>query len=40
MLRGPSRWQGPGPEPDDDALMDEVVGGIKEDRRKVREGGR
>lgn len=40
MLGGPSRWKGPGPEPTDDELMEEVVSGIKEDRRKLREGDR
>lgn len=38
MLSGPSRWIGPGPEPSDDELMREIVIGIKEDRRKQREG--
>ena len=38
MLSGPSRWIGPGPEPSDDELMQEIVSGIKEDRRKQREG--
>lgn len=33
MLSGPSRWIGPGPEPSDDELMQEIVIGIKEDRR-------
>jgi AbrB family looped-hinge helix DNA binding protein len=40
MLSGPSRWKGPGPEPSDDELMEEIVGGIEEDRRKRREGDR
>lgn len=40
MLSGPSRWKGSGPEPGDDELMDEIVQGIKEDRRKPREGDR
>ena len=38
MLSGPSRWIGQGPEPSDDELMQEIVSGIKEDRRKQREG--
>ena len=38
MLSGPSRWIGPGPEPSDDELMQEIVTGSKEDRRKLREG--
>jgi len=40
MLSGPSRWKGPGPEPTDEELMEEIVSGIKEDRRKRREGDR
>jgi hypothetical protein len=39
MLRG-SRFVGPGPEPDDDGLMREVVGAVKEARRKRPDGGR
>jgi antitoxin MazE len=39
MMQG-SRFVGPGPEPDDDELMQEVVEAIKEARRKRREGGR
>lgn len=35
-----SRWIGPGSEPDDEALMREVVELIKEVRRDRREGGR
>ena len=38
ILSGPSRWIGPGPEPSEDELMQEIVKGIKEDRRKQREG--
>lgn len=38
MLQG-SRFIGPGPEPTDDELMQEVVAAIKETRRKQREGG-
>lgn len=38
-LSGPSRWKGPGPEPGEDELMDEVVSGIEEDRQARREGG-
>ena len=29
MLSGPSRWIGPGPEPSDDELMQEIVSGIQ-----------
>jgi AbrB family looped-hinge helix DNA binding protein len=39
MLQG-SRFLGPGPEPTDDELMQEVVAAIKETRRKRREGDR
>lgn len=31
-----SRWRGPGPEPDDEALMEEVLEVIKEVRRERR----
>jgi AbrB family looped-hinge helix DNA binding protein len=40
MLDRSSRWRGPGPEPDDDQLMQNVVAMIKETRRSDREGGR
>ena len=38
MLSGPKPLDRPGPEPSDDELMQEIVTGIKEDRRKQREG--
>jgi AbrB family looped-hinge helix DNA binding protein len=40
MLSGPSRWHGPGPAPDDDAVMDEVLIDIEEGRRERLAGGR
>lgn len=38
MLTGPSRWIGADPEPSHDELMQEIVNGIKEDRRSRGEG--
>lgn len=38
ILEGGSRWTGPGPEPSEDELMQEIVADIDEDRRKRREG--
>ena len=40
MLSGPSRWKGPGSEPTDEELTEEIVSGIKEDRRTQRKGNR
>jgi AbrB family looped-hinge helix DNA binding protein len=39
-LGGPSRWKGPGPEPGEDELMEEVVAGIEEDGSVALAGGR
>jgi hypothetical protein len=33
MLSSPSRCIGPAPNPSDEELMEEIVSGIKEDRR-------
>ena len=40
LLSGPSRWIGPGTEPSEAEVMEEIVVDIEDDRRKRREGGR